>query len=148
MRTDLMEVLSGRMQADLAVVNGRIVDVWSGRFIDGGIAVKGGRIVRVGDISQMVGSGTRVLDARGQFVTPGLIEPHAHAYHANMNMTEYARTLLLRGTTAVTEASYFAGQMAGLQGVRFFIEELRRTPLTVVNSGIRFRPSMVSPPST
>jgi adenine deaminase len=131
-RLDSLEVLLGHARADLAVTNGRIVDVYKGEVRPGGVAIKSGRIVKVGDISDCIGESTDTLDARNRFVTPGLIETHAHGYHSNLNMTEYARICLRRGTTSVPEAFYGVGQIRGLEAVRVFMNELRRTPINIL----------------
>ena len=132
MRNDILDVYAGAATADLVVTNGRIVDVMRREVRDGGVAVKSGRIVKVGDVDDLAASAAEVLDAGGRFLTPGLIESHAHSYHANLNMTEYARICLARGTTAVAESFYGQGQIRGKDAVRFFYDELRRTPLTVL----------------
>ncbi|HVW46428.1 MAG TPA: adenine deaminase C-terminal domain-containing protein [Solirubrobacterales bacterium] len=130
--TELLDALAGVVDADMVVTNGRIVDVHKKEVRDGGIAVKAGRIIRVGEVESLVGPGTEVLDARGRYLTPGLVEAHAHSYHANLNLTEYAKLCLSRGTTAVAESFYGQGQIRGKEAVRFFYEELRRTPLTLL----------------
>ena len=132
MGTELLDALAGVADADMVVTNGRVVDVHKKEVRDGGIAVKAGRIIRVGEVESLVGPGTEVLDARGRYLTPGLIEAHAHSYHANMNLTEYGKLCLSRGTTAVAESFYGQGQIRGKEAVRFFYEELRRTPITLL----------------
>lgn len=131
-RIDALESLVGGRPADLVVRGGRIVDVWSGEVRDGGIAVIGSTIVRAGEVEQHVGEKTTVIEADGAFLTPGLIETHMHLYESNLNPTELARVLLPHGTTALPEAVYGPGQIRGVEAVRFFIEELRRTPITVL----------------
>ena len=73
-----------------------------------------------------------MIDAAGAYLTPGLIETHLHVYESNLGPTELARMLLPHGTTALPEAMYGGGQIGGLEAVRFFVEELRRTPITVL----------------
>ena len=131
-RVDALEVLLGHRRADLAVVNGRIVDVWTGDVRPGGVAVIGRTIVAAGDIEAHLGPATEIVDAEGAYLTPGLIETHLHLYESNLNATELARILLAHGTTALPEAMYGGGQIRGLEAVRFFIDELRRTPITVL----------------
>jgi adenine deaminase len=132
MREDVLDVLLGAKKADLVVTGGRIVDVFHADVRAGGIAVRSGRIVRVGEVADLIGERTAVIDAGGRYLTPGLIESHAHSYHANLNLTEYARLCLGRGTTAVAESFYGQGQIRGIEAVRFFYEELRQTPLTLM----------------
>ena len=132
MRTDLLDALAGVTEADLAVVGGRVVDVYRSEVREADVAVKSGRIIRVGDIESLIGDRTRVIVANGRYVTPGLIESHAHSYHANLNLTEYAKLCLSRGTTAVAESFYGQGQIRGIEAVRYFYDELRATPLTLL----------------
>ena len=129
---DVLDVLGGASTADLVVLNGQVVDVFRREVRKGDIAVKGDRVVRVGTVDDLVGPATRRLDAGGRFITPGLIDTHAHSYHANLSMTEYARACLRTGTTAVAEGFYGQGQIRGAHAVRFFYDELRLTPLTVL----------------
>lgn len=125
-------MLVGHKRADLAITNGQVVDVFRGETRRADVAVRGSRIVKVGDIGDCIGPETRTIDAGGRFVTPGLIESHAHSYHSNLSPTEYARICLARGTTAVAESFYGQGQIRGLPAVRFFYDELRRTPINVL----------------
>jgi adenine deaminase len=131
-RVDALEVLLGHRAADLAVLGGAVVDVWTGDVRPGGVAVVGSTIVAAGDVAHHVGPQTMVVDAAGAYLTPGLIETHMHLYESNLNPTELARILLAHGTTALPEAMYGGGQIGGLEAVRFFVEELRRTPITVL----------------
>ena len=60
---------------DLIIKNGVIVDgTGAGRF-RGDVAVKDGRIVEVGEVS---GAAARTLDADGAVVTPGFVDIHTH----------------------------------------------------------------------
>jgi dihydroorotase-like cyclic amidohydrolase len=60
---------------DLVIKNGRIIT--PGGIIYGGIGIKDGTIVYVGSNYGLPQS-KRVLDAREDFVIPGLIDPHVH----------------------------------------------------------------------
>ncbi len=65
--------------ADLAVVNARIYTVNPRQPTAAAIAVRGGLIVAVGnDVSKLTGPATKVIDAKGATVLPGLIDSHGH----------------------------------------------------------------------
>jgi imidazolonepropionase len=59
----------------------------------GAIAISGGRIAWVGPETQLppeaVGPETEVLDARGSFVGPGLVDPHTHLIFAGERSAEF-----------------------------------------------------------
>jgi hypothetical protein len=73
---------------DLVVMNARI---WSdGRVVRGDcLAIRDGRFVYVGPFRpEMARSGTRVVDARGQMVIPGLIDSHTHLLEGGVGLFE------------------------------------------------------------
>jgi predicted amidohydrolase YtcJ len=66
---------------DLVLVNGKVVTVDDRFTIAQALAIKGQRIVAVGnsaDMRKLAGPSTKVLDVRGRTVIPGLIDNHAH----------------------------------------------------------------------
>src|SRR5437879_171142 len=71
--------------ADTILVNGRIVTVDERFTIAQGLAIRGQRIVAVGnnaDVLELQGGGTKVIDLKKQTVIPGLIDNHAHFIRA------------------------------------------------------------------
>lgn len=81
--------------ADLILHHGKIVTVDSKFSISEAVAVKGGRITRVGNsktiLAEERGPQTRVIDLAGKTVVPGLIDAHVHALGAGLS--EYRRKL-------------------------------------------------------
>src|ERR1700761_2806162 len=68
--------------ADLLVVHGTVVTMDAGRRVltDGAVAIKGDTIAAVGPTAALEAnySGSKVIDARGDLVMPGLINAHTH----------------------------------------------------------------------
>lgn len=61
---------------DVLIKGGQVVDGSGKAAYAADVAIRGGRIV---DIGQLAGAkAATVIDAAGQFVSPGLIDPHAH----------------------------------------------------------------------
>src|SRR5437016_14129168 len=65
----------GGMAYDLLIRNATIVDGTGGPRKNGAVAVQDGVIQAVGEVS---GEASRVVDAHGQVVAPGFIDPHTH----------------------------------------------------------------------
>ncbi len=68
--------------ADLVLLNGRVVTVDRGFTTAAALAVRDGRFVAVGsndEIRPRIGSATKVIDAAGRTVLPGIIDTHVHA---------------------------------------------------------------------
>ncbi len=74
----LMGVALGDVQADLAIVNGSIVNVYTGEVIRGDtVLIKGDKVAYVGkNAQQSIGSDTQIIDATGKILIPGLIDGH------------------------------------------------------------------------
>jgi N-acyl-D-amino-acid deacylase len=61
---------------DLVIINGRIVDGTGNPWFRADVAIKDGRIARIGHVE--AGQAKQVIDARGQIVAPGFIDVHTH----------------------------------------------------------------------
>jgi len=72
---------SSESTADLVITNGHIYTVSDAVQKAEVLAVKDGKIIAIGsnlDIEKHLGEETKRIDAKGQFVMPGLIEGHGH----------------------------------------------------------------------
>jgi predicted amidohydrolase YtcJ len=73
---------------DLSLVNGTIITVDAGDRIAEAVAIRGDRIMAVGDttfIDSVAGPNTRRIDLDGRTVTPGLLDAHAHFSPSQFN---------------------------------------------------------------
>ncbi|MFC1909477.1 adenine deaminase C-terminal domain-containing protein [Chloroflexota bacterium] len=131
-REVLIDVAMGYEPADTVIVNGQIVNVHTGVIQSDGIAIKGSRIAALGDIQYAVGSQTNVIDAGGQYLVPGLIDPHTHQWHTYTNPTVTAACRLLHGGTAIAEGFYGHAIVNGMKASRFFLDELLATPVKAI----------------
>ena len=61
---------------DLLITNARIIDGSGGPSVAGSVAVRDGRIAGVGRVA---GPAARTIDAGGQVLAPGFIDPHSHS---------------------------------------------------------------------
>jgi predicted amidohydrolase YtcJ len=72
---------AGGATADLVVLNGRVLVMDGGFRVAQALAVRGGRVLAVGsnrDIRRLAGRRTRVVDAAGGTVLPGINDSHLH----------------------------------------------------------------------
>jgi hypothetical protein len=91
--------LTQRAPADLIVTNARIYTVDPGRPFVEAMVVANGRVVFTGAVRAAMtyrGTNTRVLDADGQTIIPGMIDAHVHL----LGLGTALRTVDLVGTTS------------------------------------------------
>ncbi len=127
----LVRAGAGDVEADLVVENGLLVNVATAEIYPADVAIFGGTIVAVGDVSPHKGDGTRVLDASGRYVAPGLIDGHLHMECSKLSVTSLSKLLVPLGTTSVVSGLDQILVVAGLDGVRAFLDEAKATPLRV-----------------
>ena len=145
MDKQLLATASGQSYADIAVINGKIVNVYTGEIYDGGVATKGDKIAAVGDIEYTIGKQTKVIDAGGNFITPGFIDGHIHTESTSLSIRPFAELVLKHGTTAIMTDLHEIGVVAGLEGIEAQLAENEITDLKiyfVVPSHIPFSPSL------
>ncbi|MEF2969142.1 adenine deaminase [Paenibacillus sp. M1] len=128
----LAEVATGAKKADLVIKNGTLVNVYTGRLQPHtDVAVAEGRIAFVGDASHTIGEATTVIDAKGRFIAPGLLDGHMHVESTMLSVTEFAKAALAKGTTGVFMDPHEIANVFGAEGVRWMHEEGRGLPLKV-----------------
>ncbi|AMW07015.1 hypothetical protein GEMMAAP_18555 [Gemmatimonas phototrophica] len=95
--------LTAQDSLDVLITGGRVYDGRGGTPRDAAVGIRGDRIVFVGEVPAGTVARQRI-DARGQIVTPGFIDPHTHAYEGLPRLnTERRRNLssLMQGITTV-----------------------------------------------
>ncbi len=129
----LIDVAMGRAAADLVIRKGTWVCVQSGEFIPNtDIAIKEGRIAYVGaDASHTIGDKTQVLEAKGQYLTPGLLDGHMHVESGMLTVTEFVRAVAPHGTTAMFIDPHEIANVFGLKGVKLMVDEAQQQPIHV-----------------
>ncbi len=76
-----MNMSANTCEADLALVNGKIITVDDESTVAEAVAVKDGRVMAVGStemIEKLQGGSTKVIDLEGKTVMPGLYDSHIH----------------------------------------------------------------------
>ena len=114
----LIDVAIGRTPADTVIRNGRWVNVHSGEIIpDTDIADAAGRFAYVGpDASHAIGPNTKIIEANGRYLVPGLCDGHMHVESGMVTVTEFARAVIPHGTTTMFIDPHEIANVLGLAG--------------------------------
>lgn len=121
----LISVAKGELPADLILTNARVVNVFTGEVEAGDVAIYRDRIAGVGSYRQA----KQVLDLGGKYLAPGLINGHIHLESSMLDVGQYARAVVPRGTSAVVTDLHEIANVCGLEGIRYVLDCARRLPL-------------------
>ncbi|MFH1350972.1 MAG: adenine deaminase C-terminal domain-containing protein [Pseudomonadota bacterium] len=127
----LRSVALGEEKADLAIINGDLVNVYSGELLKGqSVVVKGAWIAYVGpDPDPAIGPDTEVIDASGKVIIPGLIDGHTHMIWY-CTPDEFIRYAARGGTTTfITETMELAG--LGYEALLEYLQALEDQPVKI-----------------
>ncbi len=129
----LIDCAMGRIPADLVIRDGRWMCVQTGEVIDHtSVAVVKGRIACVGgDVSQTIGPDTRVIDADGRYLVPGLLDAHMHVESGMLTVTEFVRAVVPHGTTGMFIDPHEIANVLGVKGVKVMVDEAEKMPIHV-----------------
>ena len=128
-RRRLMEVALGQVSPDTIVDNGVLVDVATRRLIEGVfIAISGGRVASISKERQKAGPKTKIIDANGAYLSPGLVDAHYHIESSRLSPRRHAQITLPHGTTTLFEGSHEICNPLGLNGVKYILEEAEGLP--------------------
>lgn len=108
---------------DLVITNARIIDGTGNPWFRGSVAIKDGRIAKVGffDTSQA----KNTIDAKNQVVAPGFIDVHTHVEDIYDNPS--AENFIRMGVT-----SLITGNCGGSElDIRAFLDRMNKTPIAV-----------------
>ncbi len=124
------------MPYDLIIKNGKIIDGSGIPGFHGDVAVSGGRIVEIGQVS---GNAHRTLDADGLVVAPGIIDNHTH-YDAQLTWDPLCTYSCYHGVTSVVIGNCSLAMAPAhqedremLSGVLSHVEAI---PLEAISAGV------------
>ncbi len=109
---------------DLLLRDGRILNVFSGTFFRGDVAVAGERIVGFG-----AAGAAEVVDLHGAWILPGLIDAHVHIESSQLCPAQFAAAVLPHGTTTVIADPHEIANVLGLVGIRYLLDATAGLPL-------------------
>ncbi len=124
--SELIRVARGEQPPDLVIKGGRVLNLFTGEIIRADVAISGGRIAGVGSYD-----GPAVIDAGGDYISPGFMDAHMHLESTLLSPPELARAVLSRGTTAIMADPHEIANVLGIEGIRFLLEASKGLPVDI-----------------
>jgi adenine deaminase len=114
-------VAAGRAPADLLLAGGTLLNVFDGTVLPVDIAIAG-RLIAAVLPAGMGGAAAVRWELRGAHLAPGLIDGHMHVESSWLTPPGYARLALPRGVVGVVCDPHEIANVAGLPGVRWWLD--------------------------
>ncbi|MFX0197581.1 MAG: adenine deaminase [Candidatus Hodarchaeota archaeon] len=123
----------GELPADLVIKNIALINVCTHEILESeDIAIKQNRIVRIGNVSDIISEKTHVLDGKNLFAAPGFIESHIHLESSMVAPSQFAQAVLPHGTTTVIIDPHEIANVLGLLGIETLLAAAAQLPLKLL----------------
>jgi len=125
--TQVLKVALGENAADLAIINGDIVNVYTSEVMPKQtVLIKGNCIAYVGNKAAHTSFGpeTKIINAEGKTLIPGLIDGHTHSDEQYL-VGELVNYAIKGSTTTIITETAAIGSLLGYKGIIEFIKMCR-----------------------
>jgi adenine deaminase len=117
----------GDEPADLVLRGGQVWCMVTGARIAGDVAICGDTIVGIGAEYD----GVQVIDVTGKLLVPGFIDTHLHIESSCITPFEFDRCVAPRGVTTAICDPHEIANVAGAEGIRYFLDAATRTVMDI-----------------
>jgi adenine deaminase len=119
-----LAVARGETPAELVFRNATIVNVLSGEYHAGDVAVSGGTIVGIGNYD-----GLEIVDLAGKYLLPGFIDGHIHIESSMLTIDQFARAVVPHGTSGCVVDPHEFANVLGVAGIEYVLYYGQAVPL-------------------
>jgi adenine deaminase len=113
---------------DLAIKNAWIPDFRQNRLVHLHVGMRDGRIAAVSDAPI---EAEAVLDGEDGLLAPGLMDAHVHMESALLTPMRFGEAVARHGTRQVVADCHEIAKVAGIAGLRWFMDDARNGPIQV-----------------
>ena len=123
---EIIKAAHGEKPVDLLLTNARIINVFAGEVVPDAIAISDGRIVGFGPYEAK-----NVVDLNGRYVAPGFIDGHVHIESSMACISEFARAVVVHGTTTVAADPHEIANVLGVSGIEYMLQSAEQQPMNI-----------------
>lgn len=120
----------GNLPCDLTIKNVQYFNVFTGEIYPAEVDILDGFVVRVREEHQEAPlPSTSCYDGKGDYLIPGFIDTHMHVESTMMIPENLSRAILPWGTTTICTDPHEIGNVMGVDGVKFMLENAKKSAL-------------------
>ncbi len=123
---NLIKAARGQIPVDRLLRNAQLINVFSGEIYKEDVALWDKFVVGFGEYEAR-----ETMDLEGQFLAPGFIDGHVHVESSMVEIPQFARAVVPRGTTSVICDPHEIANVMGYDGIRYIMESSKYNPLNV-----------------
>ena len=123
---NLLAVSRGDQPAELFLKNARVINTLSYEIEEQGVAVFEGLIAGLGEYEAK-----EVVDLRGGYLAPALIDGHIHIESSLLSPAEFAKLVVPLGTGSVVCDPHEIANVCGVDGIQYMLDATEDVPLDV-----------------
>ena len=123
---EIIKAAHGEKPVDLLLTRCQVVNVFSGEVTTEAIAISNGVIVGFGQYEAK-----KTVDLNGRFVAPGFIDSHVHIESSMTCVSEFARAVLVHGTTTVVADPHEIANVLGSSGIEYMLQSAEHQPINI-----------------
>ncbi len=124
--SEIIKAAHGEKPVDVLFTNGRMVNVLTGEIEQQPFAINDGIIVGFGQYKAK-----KTVDLNKRFVAPGFIDSHVHIESAMTCISEFARAVVVHGTTAVAADPHEIANVLGSEGISYMLQAAEAQPINI-----------------
>jgi adenine deaminase len=102
-------------------ITGQFVDVVLGKIYPAKVSYADGKILAI----------EKVDTAPSHFILPGLIDSHIHIESSQLTPSRFAEAAVPHGTTAIVSDPHEIGNVMGMEGIRYMVQDSESVPLRI-----------------
>lgn len=118
-----------RYPADFILRNAQVADVFTLEWKLADIVVVDGIIAAIDSFGLF--KGKEELDAKGNYVVPGLIDGHIHIESSMLTPSAFGDVLLPHGVTTVITDPHEIANVSGIEGIEFMLKDAERSHMDI-----------------
>ncbi len=99
-------------------LTGQLVDIFQRKIYPASLRIENGYITEIEPITQ----------APDRYIMPGFVDAHVHIESSMLTPCQFARLAVVHGTVATVSDPHEIGNVLGLEGVRYMIENGKSVP--------------------